>query len=42
MIPKNAYWQLAGRVPDLRVSAMNGGRSPPAALLSSPRAGCLP
>jgi len=33
---------LAMRNPDPRVSARNGGRSPPAALLSSPRATCLP
>jgi len=34
--------QVQRHAPDLRVSAKNGGRSPSAALLSSPRAGCLP
>ena len=45
-LPKtNLVWlecQQFRLLPDPRVSAMNGGRSPSAALLSSPRAGCLP
>jgi len=45
-IPSLSITRFPGKLkarhfPNPHVSAMNGGRSPPAALLSSPRAGCL-